>query len=159
METKTLYEADTAAWSEQQAAALRAAGCGGSNQLLDWDNLAEEIESLGKSLRLALRTQIARIIQHAVKLEHSPGSDPRNGWRRNIRQARGEIGRILEDSPSLRYEVPRLIQEETGRAVQLALSDLEEFDELDRHHLPSLGKTAYTAEQVLGDWFPAEPCG
>jgi hypothetical protein len=58
---KTLYEQDTAAWSEQQAAALRAAGRGGSNQPLEWENLAEEIESLGKSLRYALRSQISRI--------------------------------------------------------------------------------------------------
>jgi len=61
---KALYEHDTVAWSEQQAAALRAAARGGSNQLLDWENLAEEIESLGKSLRLGLRSQISRIIQH-----------------------------------------------------------------------------------------------
>ena len=40
---KSLYKDDTAAWSEQQAAALRAAARGGSNQLLDWENLAEEI--------------------------------------------------------------------------------------------------------------------
>ena len=117
---KTLYEEDTAAWSLQQAAALRATARGGSNQPLDWENLAEEIESLGKSLRLGLRSQIARIIQHEVKLEHSPAIDPRNGWRRTIRQARVEIDRILEDSPSLRCELPRFIREETGRALELA---------------------------------------
>src|SRR5271156_2041100 len=74
---KTLYEADTVAWSEHQAAALRAAARTGSNQLLDWENLAEEIESLGKSVRIGLQSQIARIIQHEVKLEHSPALDPR----------------------------------------------------------------------------------
>jgi len=37
--------------SKQQAEALRAAARGGSNQQLDWENLAEEIESLGKSQR------------------------------------------------------------------------------------------------------------
>jgi hypothetical protein len=137
---KTLYEADTVAWSEQQAAALRAAARGGSNQPLDWENLAEEIESLGKSLRLGLRSQIGRIIQHQVKLGHSPAIDPRNGWRRTIRQARVEIFGILEDSPSLRHEVPRLIQEETGRAVQLAIIDMEERGEFDRLELPTLGK-------------------
>ncbi len=157
MELKTLYEEDTVAWSEQQAAALRAAARGGSNQPLDWENLAEEIESLGKSLRLGLRSQIGRIIQHEVKLENSPAIDPRNGWRRTIRQARVEIYRILDDSPSLRREVPRLIREETGRAVQLAIIDMEEHGELDRLELPTLGKASFTEEQVLGDWFPEEP--
>ena len=79
---KTLYETDTAAWSEHQAAALRAAALGGSNQPLDWGNLAEEIEDLAKSLRRRLRGQIARIIQHQVKLEYTLALDPRNGWRR-----------------------------------------------------------------------------
>ena len=108
--------------SKQQAAALRAVARGVFNQPLDWENLAEEIESLGKSLRLGLRSQIARIIQHEVKLERSPAVDPRNGWRRTIGQARVEIDRILEDSPSLRREIPLLIQQETGRAIQLANS-------------------------------------
>ena len=37
---KALYEEDTAAWAENQAAALRAAAQGRSNQELDWENLA-----------------------------------------------------------------------------------------------------------------------
>jgi hypothetical protein len=156
---KTLYEEDTVAWSEQQAAALRAAARTGSNQHLDWENLAEEIESLGKSVRIGLQSQIARIIQHEVKLEHSPALDPRKDWRHMIRQARVEIERILEDSPSLRREVPRLIQEETARAVRLAISDMEDHGELDLLDLPILRKASFTEEQILGDWFPEERRG
>jgi len=154
---KSLYETDTVAWSEQQAAALRAAARGGSSQPLDWENLAEEIESLGRSLKLGLRSQVVRIIQHLVKLAHSPALDPRSGWRRTIRQARVEIDLILEDSPSLRPQVPRFIKEETGRAVQLAIRDLEEQDELSRLELPTLKSATYTEQQVLEDWFPREP--
>ena len=120
-EATSLYEEDTAAWAEQQAAALRAAGRGGSNQLLDWENLAEEIEDLSKSLRIALKSQISRIIQHHVKLMHSPRSDPRRGWRRTISQARDEIERILEGSPSLRREVSGMIAHETRRSVESAI--------------------------------------
>jgi hypothetical protein len=105
----TLYEEDTAAWAEQQAVALRAAARGGSNQLLDWVNLAKEIEDLAKSLKIALKSQISGIIQHHVKLMHSPASDPRRGWRRTLRQAGDEIERILEDSPSLRREISEMI--------------------------------------------------
>ena len=154
---KSLYETDTVAWSEQQAAALRAAARGGSNQPLDWENLAEEIEDLAKSLRRRLRSQIARIVQHQVKLEYSPAIDPRNVWRRTIRLARVDIDRILEDSPSLRREVPSLIEKETPRAVQLAVLDLEEHGEFDQMELPTIRATSYTEEQILGDWFPEEP--
>jgi hypothetical protein len=153
---KTLYETDTVAWSEHQAAALRAAARGGSNQPLDWENLAEEIEDLAKSLRQRLRSQIARIIQHEVKLEYSPAIDPRNGWRRTIRLARIDIDRILEDSPSLKREIPRLIEKETAGAVQVAILDLEDHGEIDQMELPAIRNTSYTEEQVLGDWFPEE---
>ena len=44
-----LYGEDFVRWTEEQAAALRRAK--GSNPPLDWENLAEEIESLGKSDR------------------------------------------------------------------------------------------------------------
>ena len=155
-DVKTLYEEDAVAWSEQQAAALRAAARGGSNQPLDWENLAEEIEDLAKSLRLRLRSQSSRIIHHLVKLEYSPTIDPRNGWR-TIRQARLDIDRILEDSPSLKREVPRLVEKEIARAVQLAILDLEEHGEFDQMEVPSIRGVSYTEEQVLGDWFPKEP--
>lgn len=153
---KSLYDNDTAAWAEQQAAALRAAARDNSNQLVDWENLAEEIESLGKSLKYALASQIFRVLHHLVKLEYSPAVAPRKGWRRSIRQARTEIRRILDDSPSLRREVAHMIADETRPAIEYAIQDLQDFDELDRHQLPSLEKAAYTEQQVLGDWFPEE---
>jgi hypothetical protein len=104
---KTLYETDTVAWSEHQAAALRAAARGGSNQQLDWERLAEEIEDLGASQRSALGSHIMRIIQHLVKLEYSPAIEPRNGWRRTIKLARLQAQKRLEESPSLRHELGR----------------------------------------------------
>ncbi len=57
---KTLYEEDTVAWSEQQAAALRAAARGGSNQPLDWENLAEEIEELGQVAQTGVAEPVSR---------------------------------------------------------------------------------------------------
>jgi len=59
----------------------------------------------------------------------------------------------------LKRELPRFIKEDTERAVQLAIRDLEEHDELSRLELPTLKKATFTEEQVLGDWFPAEPPG
>jgi hypothetical protein len=72
-DVKTLYDEDFVAWSEQQAEALRAAARTGSNQQLDWENLAEEIESLGRSQRRELRSRLSVIMEHLVKLEHFAG--------------------------------------------------------------------------------------
>jgi hypothetical protein len=156
---KTLYDEDTVAWSEQQAAALRSAARGGSNQPLDWENLAEEIEDLGISERSALRSQIMRIIQHLTNLEHAPSIEPRRGWRRSIRLARIQVQKRLEQSPSLRRELSRMIREETRRGIEMAIADLEEYEEIDEVDAPVLRRARYTKEQILGDWFPEEPPG
>lgn len=154
---KTLYEHDFVAWAQQQAEALRAAALGGSNQLLDWENLAEEIESLGTSQRSALASHIMRIIQHLVKLEYSSAVEPRNGWRRTIRLARLQVQRRLKGNPSLKPELGQLVADETGTGIELAIADLEEHGEIDEVEASVLRRARYTEEQVLGDWFPEEP--
>src|SRR5437660_9479306 len=105
-----LYDRDFFLWTQEQATALRAVK--DSNLPLDWGNLAEEIESLGKSDRRQLRSQIRRILRHLLKLEVSPALDPRAGWCSAIADCRSEIGDVLHDSPSLRREVDRIIAEE-----------------------------------------------
>jgi Domain of unknown function DUF29 len=152
-----LYDKDFVAWSKQQAEALRAAARSGSNQLLDWQNLAEEIEGFGISQRSALRSQIRRIIRHLVKLEHSRSIEPRRGWVESIGDARAEIEDLLEISPSLKTELDRDIAAQTKRAIELAIRDLRGHDEIQDADLPRLGGASYTAEQILGDWFPEEP--
>jgi hypothetical protein len=154
---KTLYESDFVAWSKQQAEALRAAAHAGSNLQLDWENLAEEIEDLGASQRSAVGSYILRIIQHLVKLDHSPAVEPRNGWHRTVRLARLQVQRRLQTSPSLRPELGRIVEEETRRGIEYAIVDLEEHGAIDEVDANVLRRMRYTAEQVLGDWFPEEP--
>jgi hypothetical protein len=156
-ETATLYDEDFVAWTRQQAEALRAAARAGSNLNLDWENLAEEIEDLGRSNTRGLRAHMTRIIQHFVKLEHSPAVDPRNGWRRSIRLARLQIERLLQDNPSLRQEIRRLVNDAVKDGIELAIIDLEEHAEIDATHYARLRRSSYTREQMLGDWFPEEP--
>lgn len=160
---KALYEEDTVAWAENQAAALRAAAQGGSNQVLDWENLAEEIEDLARSQRRELRSQVRRIVEHLIKLEHSPAIDPRAGWRESIRDARDKIEDVLKESPSLQSELPKIIQDETKRGARRAIASLDDHGELagtKRRRLTAksyVERISYPADQVLGDWFPPAP--
>jgi hypothetical protein len=107
-----LYDRDFFLWTQEQAAALRAVRK--SNLPLDWDNLAEEIESLGTSQRTELNSQVRRILRHLFKLEASPAADPRAGWRTTVRDARVEIEDLLEGSPSLRRQIDAIVTK-TGR--------------------------------------------
>lgn len=154
---KTLYDEDFVAWSRQQAKALRQAARPGSNQNLDWENLAEEIEGLGISQRSAVGSHIMRIIQHLAKLDYSPAAEPRNGWRRSVRLARIKVEQRLDENPSLRSEVSQIIQDEMRRGLEYAIADLEEHGEIDEVDANALRRTRYTPEQILGDWFPPEP--
>jgi hypothetical protein len=112
---------------------------------------AEEIESLGKSDRRGLRSQIRRILRHLFKLDATPAADPRAGWRTTIRNARVEIEAVQRDSPSLRREVEDFVSEEAGLAAKSAAVAFEQHGDAVRGRLD---KGGFTAEQVLGGWFP-----
>jgi hypothetical protein len=147
-----LYDRDFFLWTQEQAAALRAARK--SNLPLDWDNLAEEIASLGTSQRTELNSQVRRILRHLFKLEASPAADPRAGWRTTVRDARIEIEDLLEGSPSLRREINAVVKRQSISAAKLAAYDLEDHGEPAEAVWARLEKGGFTAEQVLGDWFP-----
>jgi len=157
MNAKTLYETDVVAWAEQQSQALRDAARSSSNLPLDWENLAEEIEDLAKIYRSSLKSQLRRAIQHLLKLEHSPAAEPRPGWRRTVRMARAEISDLLQESPSLRRQVNDLIAGVMPSAIDLAVADLEEHDEMNPLMSRVVRRRSYTPEQVLGNWFPPDP--
>lgn len=148
-----LYDDDVSLWSEHQAGLLRrrAAGELVNEADLDWPNIAEEIESLGRSERSRLRSHIATVLEHLIKLQVSPAKEPRNGWRASIRNARREIRGTLKDSPSLRPAVSRLIADEIPGAWGDAAAAMRDYGEQPRVDLASL---TFTEDQVIGDWFP-----
>jgi hypothetical protein len=156
-DARGLYDVDFVAWAEQQAEALRATAHGGTNQPLDWENPAEEIESLGKSDRRELRSQIYGIIEHLAKLQFYRATDPHGGWRDWVRDGRKQAELVLGDSPSLKPQLDQFVSEESTGAIKRAVADLGEFGEVDAATQRALRQIQYTADQVLGDWFSPQP--
>ena len=156
-DTKSLYEHDFVLWTAQQAEALRAAARSGTNQALDWENLAEEIESLGRSDRRELHSQIYRIIRHLLKLQFSPAASPRSGWRESVVDGRAQAELVLADSPSLTPQLDQFVLVQTPKAIKRAIFDLSEHGEIDPATERAVRGARYSVEQVLGDWFPPEP--
>lgn len=105
--TETGYDHDFYAWTQNQAAALHAKAW----DQLDLDNLAEEIESLGKSDRRAVERYLEVIATHLLKWVYQPQERARRGrgWCSSVDEARRQLQLILEDSPSLRERVPVLL--------------------------------------------------
>ena len=153
---KPLHEVDFLRWTIAQAAALRHAGTMRINtpDPIDWESVAEEIESLGRSERAALRSRIAVVLEHLFKLALLPTTDPRAGWLDTIDTQRREIRRLLKDSPSLKREVASLVADELPDARRaVARADA-------RHHETLSADPAsleFDADQVLDDSYPPEP--
>ena len=151
-----LYEEDFVRWAETQAAALRDAARSGANLPLDWENLAEEVEDLGKARRSELYSRITTVIEHLLKLEFSSADEPKRGWGETIIHARDLIGQLLDENPSLRRCVAEAVESGMRRARKLAAASLR----LHGEPVPErLSTASYTEEQVLGDWFPGESPG
>jgi hypothetical protein len=85
-----LYDNDFYAWTRDQAAALRRLADQRWTGPLDLLHLAEEIEDLGSEQQCAVESQLERIIEHLLKLECSPSTDPRRQWMVSVIDARGK---------------------------------------------------------------------
>lgn len=151
------YEEDFYAWTQEQATALRAAAETRTNLPLDWENLAEEIESMGRSDLRSLIGFLGRVIEHLLKLELSPAADPRNGWMESVDNHRIEARRLIKMSPSLKPKLAGALDDAWEEGRRLALRGLGR-DGLGDGDLPAA--CPYTAEQVLDlDFFPVNRHG
>ena len=145
------YDGDLALWAEDQARALRSAARARTNLPIDWENVAEEIESLGKSQGRELASRVRTVLVHLMKLQASPAADPRAGWRATVRRERAEIENVLKNSPSLTATVPAVIEAKLSTARRIVGAEMLDFGEQPQ---VDLARLRCSADQVLGDWFP-----
>ncbi|WP_152047231.1 DUF29 domain-containing protein [Aureimonas psammosilenae] len=96
-----LYEEDFYAWTQDQAAKLRARAAFDNRGDIDWQNTAEEIESVGASEKREIRSRLRVIALHLLKWRYEP-EKRKSGWRSTIDTQRERMAMVIEDSPSLR---------------------------------------------------------
>lgn len=86
------YDTDILAWSERQAALLRRLADGErvNSDELDWPNIAEEIESVGRSEVKGVRSAIVQALLHDLKAEAWPLSHDAPHWRAQARGRRDD---------------------------------------------------------------------
>lgn len=131
MPPNTLYEDDFVVWTERQSEALRQAARAGSNLPLDWDHLAEEIESLGSEKQEKVEALLNGILVHLIMLGASPAERPRAKWMREVEEFRDQVERVLRRNPSIRAQLSEMIGREMASAVRIALRRLREYDEAE----------------------------
>jgi Domain of unknown function DUF29 len=136
------HDDDFALWSAEQAALIRA----GNFDRVDLENVAEEIESLGRSQKHEVRHWLTVLMTHLLKWERQPEHRSRR-WASAIRGQRHEIMRQIEDSPSLRSFPAQVFAREypwTGeKASEETTIYLENFPET----------CPYSVEQILDPGF------
>jgi hypothetical protein len=105
------YNRDFYSWLMEQARHVRD-GCW---DLIDRDNLAEEIESLGREQFNKLESALRVLLIHFLKWDHQPSKRSRS-WILSIKEQRLELEDVFDDNPGLR---PR-IGEALARAYRKA---------------------------------------
>jgi hypothetical protein len=98
------YDADILRWSEHQARFLRRLGAGEQvNSQIDWDNVVEEIESVGREQLHAVESLLTQALIHMLKAEAWPLSSAVPGWQAEARLFRRQAKRRF--APSMRQKI------------------------------------------------------
>ena len=147
-ETETLHDEDFYSWAEQQAALLRA----GRLDLIDVDDLAEEIETLGRSEAAALRSSDRLIAMHLLKMIHRPAMATAS--RENtVDRERLNVETCLADNPGLKPRRDELFRD----AYALARRDAAFETKLDIGLFPPAPPFERSEAGSPGFWPPGFP--
>lgn len=105
-----LYDTDILLWSERQSDLLRRIARGEriNDGDLDWPNIAEEIEDVGRSELHAVESLLLQALVHMLKAEAWPQSMSAPGWRADARGFRVQARRRFVPSMRQRIDVAGL---------------------------------------------------
>ena len=142
MTTQSLYYRDFYAWALASAELVKA----GRFDELDADYLAEELESMGKREGRELNSRLKELVMHLLKWHYQPEKRSRS-WLTSINKQRISIDELLDENPSLRYELEHRLSH--GYTYTRRYAALETG--LPLAHFPEL--CPYSLQEVLADGF------
>ncbi|WP_188051822.1 DUF29 domain-containing protein [Azospirillum sp. Sh1] len=150
MDSRIGYDTDFLAWTEEQARLLREAAGGKVSSSLDFANLAEEVESIGRRDVRDAKQHLRQVIAGLLRYQYIPDADSDREFRSSILYERFRAEQILKDSPSLPARVdPAELYES---AAQLLSDDIAQTGSG-----PLPAECPYTFKQVLAtDWWPVK---
>ena len=124
--SSVLYHSDIHAWSKQQASALRRRDFAA----VDWDNVIEEIDDLGKQERMKWTSHCSNVLSHFLKIQHFREARPEtvSFWLKEIRNQRKLMFKQLRSASSLKSECASLYASAWADARTDAVKELAELD-------------------------------
>lgn len=93
----TGHDHDFYAWTQEQAQLLRK---GQFNQI-DFRNIAEEIEDMGRSEKRELESRLELLLMHLLKWQFQSNLRSRS-WQLTIKEQRLRLEKLLAENPSLK---------------------------------------------------------
>ncbi len=145
--TQTLYDQDYYLWLKTTINQLRT----GQFSAVDLENLLEELETMGRSEKRAIKSLLLKLLEHLLKLKCWDNERERNqgNWKREIRAFRTQIKDELTDSPSLKPYILDIFDQCYQESTKL-VSDSSQLP-IDTFPLIPIG----SLEQILDEnWFP-----
>ncbi|HBE58627.1 MAG TPA: DUF29 domain-containing protein [Cyanobacteria bacterium UBA11149] len=142
-----LYEQDFYLWIQTTAQLLKERRF----EEVEWSNLIEEIESMGRSEKKELKSRLIVLIEHLLKLMYWESEKAYNarGWRNTVVEQRRQICLSLEDSPSLRSLLVDMFRD----SYHIAREDTLQKYQLSSNLFPL--DPPFTLEDVLNsDYLP-----
>ncbi len=109
------YEKDFYAWITHNARLLR----DGKLSEVDIENIAEEMESMGKSEKRELINRLAILMAHLLKWKFQSARQSKS-WELTIKGQRFELMDLLKESPSLKYELEKKLLHAYKKALLIA---------------------------------------
>ncbi|MFN5513711.1 MAG: DUF29 domain-containing protein [Cyanobacteriota bacterium] len=144
----SLYEQDYPAWLDLTLTQLKEQDFG----VIDWSNLIEEIEALGREQRHKVESYLLRLLIHLLLYEHWQTERPWSGkgWEKEIDNFRLELDSLLE-SQVLHNHFLAILAKDYAKARTLAIRK----SNLSSAIFPEV--CPYTLEQILDfGWLPAQ---
>jgi len=135
---KHSYDNDFYGWVLSQANLLKQ----GEYQKVDWDNVIEEFESLGKSEKRTLESQLTNLLMHMLKVKYQPEMHTRS-WDLSIEESRFQANKSLKENPSLKPKLADLLEDAYYAAVIRASKETV----LDKKIFPK--KCPWTLKEIL----------
>jgi Domain of unknown function DUF29 len=132
------YEQDWAAWLTTQVELLKTRRF----DEIDFENLIDEVESLGRSDFRGFVSAIEVVLAHMLKWEFQPAYQSKS-WARSIALHRERVASELEESPSYRNR----LDEAVAKAYRGARFVAERETGLLRQTFPA--ECPYTWEQIM----------
>ncbi len=140
---KDLYERDFYAWTQNQAACLRALG---GHNAIDVERVAEELEDLGKHAVNKTAGNLERCFEHLVKLAVSPATAPVGKWRGEVYRFAAHARRYFSEGMRQRIDLDTIWRD----AVRAASEDLRDYGEDPPERI---GEAPLTLDMILDPEF------